>query len=237
MTRRDLQWFIGDVQRYRPLATVVLAVALVLPSLWELATGNLSAVTLLARLALALAVCAVLVWAVTGVILRYARLHAPSPAEGDRFGTVRPIWTPDPATRCIRRVVVQVVSTEDLLAELVETLDAELEQLTLLRFRLVVLGSLVAADQASWLRCPSASSQATTEQLRLIDLRRAAATSGITDAFWLDPEARLHQIAAQVDDAWGEMLHDRRRLLLEQVANIRSVADLAISALGRRRPR
>jgi hypothetical protein len=30
------------------------------------------------------------------------------------------------------------------------------------------------------------------------------------------------------------MLHDRRRLLLEQVANIRSVADLAISALGRR---
>ena len=66
MTRRDLQWFIGEVQRYRPLATVVLAVALVLPSLWELATGNLSAITLLARLALALAFCAVLVWAVTG---------------------------------------------------------------------------------------------------------------------------------------------------------------------------
>ena len=55
MTRRDLQWFVGEVLRYRPLATVVLAVALVLPSLWELATGNLSAVTLLARLALALA--------------------------------------------------------------------------------------------------------------------------------------------------------------------------------------
>ena len=43
MTRRDLQWFVGEVQRYRPLATVVLAVAVVLPSLWELATGNLSA--------------------------------------------------------------------------------------------------------------------------------------------------------------------------------------------------
>ena len=50
----------------------------------------------------------------------------------------------------------------------------------------------------------------------------------------LDPEAHLHQIAAQVDDGWGEMLHDRRRLLLEQVANIRSVAELTISALGRR---
>ena len=47
-----------------------------LPSLWELAGGNLSAVTLLVRLALALAVCAVLVWALTGMVLRYARMHA-----------------------------------------------------------------------------------------------------------------------------------------------------------------
>jgi hypothetical protein len=89
MTRRDLQWFAVDVQRFRPLATVVLAVALMLPSLWELATGNLSAVTFLARLALALAVCAVLVWAVTGVILRYARMQARGPAEGEPFGAVR----------------------------------------------------------------------------------------------------------------------------------------------------
>jgi hypothetical protein len=85
MTRRDLQWFIGEVQRYRPLAAVGLAVALVLPSLWELATGNLSVVTLLARLALALGVCTVLVWAVTGVLLRYARLHARTLADGERF--------------------------------------------------------------------------------------------------------------------------------------------------------
>lgn len=143
-------------------------------------------------------------------------------------------WTGDPATRCILGSLFTAVSTEDLLAELIETLDAELEQLTLLRFRLIVLGSLVAADQASWLPMSVRELQATTDQLRLIDLRRAAATSGITEAFLLDPEAHLPQIAAQVDDAWGEMLHDRRRLLLEQVANIRSVADLAISALGRR---
>jgi hypothetical protein len=128
----------------------------------------------------------------------------------------------------------RAVSTEDLLAELIETLDAELEQLTLLRFRLVVLGSLVAADQAFWLPTSVRELQATTDQLRLIDMRRAAATSGITEACLLDPEARLPQIAAQVDDGWGEMLHDRRRLLLEQMANIRSVADLTISSLGRR---
>lgn len=86
MTRRDLQRFMLDVQRFRPLATVVLAVALVLPSLWELAAGNLPAVTFLGRLALALAVCAALVWAVTGVVLRYARMHARTPADGEPFG-------------------------------------------------------------------------------------------------------------------------------------------------------
>ena len=120
------------------------------------------------------------------------------------------------------------------MAQLVETLDEELEQLALLRFRLVVLGALVAADQATWLPRSVREVQASTEQLRLIDLRRAAATSGITEAFWLDPEARLPEIAAQVDDAWGELLHDRRRQLLEQVAGIRSVAELTTSALGRR---
>ena len=126
------------------------------------------------------------------------------------------------------------MSTEDLLAQLIETLDDQLEQLTLLRFRLIVLGSLVAADQAFWLPMSVRELEATADQLRLLDLRRAAATSGITEAFLLDPEARLPQIAAQVDDGWGELLHDRRRLLLEQVANIRSIAELTVSALGRR---
>jgi hypothetical protein len=128
----------------------------------------------------------------------------------------------------------KAMSTDDLLAQLIEALDDELEQLALLRFRLVVLGSLVAADQPVCLPLSVRELQATTDQLRLIDLRRAAATSGVTEAFFLDPEAHLPQIAAQVDDGWGEILHDRRRLLLEQVANIQSVADLTISALGRR---
>jgi hypothetical protein len=89
MNRRDLRSFVVDVQRFRPLATVVLAVTLMLPSLWEVATGNLSAVTLLVRLALALALAAVLVWAVTGVILRYAGTHAAIPAAGEQFSPVR----------------------------------------------------------------------------------------------------------------------------------------------------
>ena len=88
MTRRDLRAFVIDVQRFRPVATVVAAALFMVPSLAELAGGNLSAVTFLFRLALALVVCAVLVWVVTGLILRYARMHAQRPAESESLGVV-----------------------------------------------------------------------------------------------------------------------------------------------------
>lgn len=126
------------------------------------------------------------------------------------------------------------MSIEDHLAQLIETLDIELEQLTALRFRLTVLTSLVAADQTVWLPMSVRDLETTAEQLRLIDLRRAAAASGVTEACWLDPGARLPEIAAKVDEGWGEMLRDRRREILEQVAAIQNVADLALSAMGRR---
>lgn len=88
MTRRDLRAFVIDVQRFRPVATVVAAALFMLPSLAELAAGNLSAVSFLVRLALALIVCAVLVWILTGLVLRYARMHAQRPAEGEPLGAV-----------------------------------------------------------------------------------------------------------------------------------------------------
>jgi hypothetical protein len=33
-------------------------------------------------------VCAILVWALTGMVLRYARMHAQRPADSDPFGAV-----------------------------------------------------------------------------------------------------------------------------------------------------
>jgi len=74
----DYYFVEGEVQRRRPLASVVLAVLLTLPSLWQTVAGNLSVVTFLFRLALALAVSLALVWLVTGVFLHYARVQARS---------------------------------------------------------------------------------------------------------------------------------------------------------------
>jgi hypothetical protein len=75
-----------DVRRFRPVLTVSLAALSILPSLWEAATGNLSFVSVLGRLALALVVSAVLVWLTTAVVLHYARvqLRSPSAAEAKR---------------------------------------------------------------------------------------------------------------------------------------------------------
>jgi hypothetical protein len=140
----------------------------------------------------------------------------------------------DPSTPRASGTLSTVVSIEDLLALLVETLDDELEQLAVLRFRFVVLASLVAADQSLWLPMSVHELQQATEQLRLIDLRRAATTIGVTDSCRLDPETGLHELADRMDDNWGELLHDRREELLEQLGDLQNVAELTISALSRR---
>ena len=127
-----------------------------------------------------------------------------------------------------------MVSIEDLLSLFVETLDHELEQLAVLRFRFVVLASLLAADQSLWLPMSVHELQQATEELRLIDLRRAATALGVTDACRLDADSGLQRIAGRLDESWGELLHDRREELLEQVAHLQSVAEITIAALGRR---
>jgi hypothetical protein len=83
----DYYFVEGEVQRRRPLASVLLALLLTLPSLWQTVAGNLAVVTFLFRLTLALAVSLALVWLATGVFLHYARVQARSGAAqggGDR---------------------------------------------------------------------------------------------------------------------------------------------------------
>jgi hypothetical protein len=87
---RDHQHFVVDVSRYRPVLTVVLAALTVLPSLWEAATGNLSVVAVLGRLALSLLVCGTLVWATTGVLLHYARVRIRSRSAPERRLEIEP---------------------------------------------------------------------------------------------------------------------------------------------------
>lgn len=127
-----------------------------------------------------------------------------------------------------------MVKDELLLAQLVEILDDELECIESLSYRFAVLAALVGADQSPWIPRAVKDLQTASEELRLVDLRRAAATSGVTLKYGLDPDSRLDVIARHVDEGWGAILDERRSSMIEQMADLQSVADLATSAVQQR---
>ena len=84
MRRRDYHALAVDIRRFRPVVVIVLAVIVLLPSLDEMLTGGLSPLVVLARLAESLAVVGALVWAVSAVVLHYARIQVESQGSGDQ---------------------------------------------------------------------------------------------------------------------------------------------------------
>ena len=125
-----------------------------------------------------------------------------------------------------------LVSNDELLTALVEVLDEELERMATLRFRLAVLGSLMAADQTPWIERSIRDLEAASEQLRLADLRRAATTVGLLDEYDLDDDARLEDIADRAEHAWGDLLRERRLRLLEEMAGVARLVDTTTAAAG-----
>jgi hypothetical protein len=81
MKRREYHALITDVRRLRPVLVLALTVAVLLPSLDDMVVGGLSPLTVLARLALSLAVVGALVWAVSALVLHYARIQVKSGRE------------------------------------------------------------------------------------------------------------------------------------------------------------
>jgi hypothetical protein len=81
MKRREYHALITDVRRLRPVLVLALTVAVLLPSLDDMVVGGLSPLTVLARLALSLAVVGALVWAVSALVIHYARIQVKSGRE------------------------------------------------------------------------------------------------------------------------------------------------------------
>ncbi|MDA8080389.1 MAG: hypothetical protein M0Z96_02070 [Actinomycetota bacterium] len=76
MKRRDYNAFIGDIQRYRPLAVVVISIFVLLPTFDEMLTQSLSMLVVLFRLAEVMFVDSIMVWLVSSVLLHYARTQS-----------------------------------------------------------------------------------------------------------------------------------------------------------------
>ena len=126
------------------------------------------------------------------------------------------------------------MKTETQLAQLVEILDVELERITALRLRFVVLAALVAADQGDWVPGSVRDLQRASEDLRTVELRRAVLTSGIASTCGLDTEARLEEIVGSVDPSWGLALDTRRLAIREEMVHLCSEADITRTAVERR---
>jgi hypothetical protein len=81
--RRDYHALAVDIRRLRPVVVIVLAVIVLLPSIDEMVTQGLSPLVVLARFAESLAVVGALVWAVSAVVLHYARIQVESHRSAD----------------------------------------------------------------------------------------------------------------------------------------------------------
>jgi len=126
------------------------------------------------------------------------------------------------------------VTTDTQLAELVEILDSELERITALRHRFVILAALVAADQGDWVPGSVRDLQRASEDLRVVELHRAVLTSGIAGTCGLDAEARLEEIVACIDPSWGSVVEARRQAIRDQMVHLRNEADITRTAVERR---
>jgi hypothetical protein len=127
-----------------------------------------------------------------------------------------------------------IVDIDELLVQLMETLDRDLELLAILHYRLIVLGSLAAADQASSIPTAVREIEIAYEDLRLADLVRATTTVRVADELELAAMPRIDEIAARASGGWSEALLDRRRSLLETITGIKGVASTVSASMSRR---
>lgn len=123
---------------------------------------------------------------------------------------------------------------DDLLTELVESLDREVELLLVLRYRLTVLGALSTADQGASIVTGVREVEQAFEALRLEELARAVATVLVTELCQLDDAVRLDELAAHVEPGWRDLLLGRRRVLIESVNSIQHLAESVHQTMGRR---
>lgn len=126
------------------------------------------------------------------------------------------------------------MDADDLLSDLVLSLDRDLELLAVLRYRLIVLASLAAADQGASIPLAVREIELAYEALRLEELVRSSAMMMVSDHFEVDSAVRLDELATHTSEGWSEILLERRRSLIETVTAIQSLANTVSSAMGRR---
>ncbi len=125
------------------------------------------------------------------------------------------------------------MNTDESLAQLVEALDRDLELVEVLRYRLIVLGALVGADQSPSLPRAIRELGQANEELRIAELFRTSATARLAEELDLGSTSRVDLLARHAQGEWNEILLDRRRSLTEAVIGVRALAGSVSAVMGR----
>lgn len=126
------------------------------------------------------------------------------------------------------------MNIDDLLVQFMETLDRELELLATVRYRLIVLGALAGGDHNQSIPTAVHEAEIAFEALRLSELVRASVTVRLADEFNLDATPRIEELASHATGSWSELLLERRKALIESVAEIQGLASSITETVGRR---
>lgn len=111
------------------------------------------------------------------------------------------------------------------LSELSSVLWRTRELLDLLLFKIEVKQLLLAGGRSRWLPHATREVELVLEQLRQLEVLRAAHAQAAALELGLDPDASLEQLASHAPAPWADLLHQHRKALLTLTAEISTVAD------------
>lgn len=126
------------------------------------------------------------------------------------------------------------MNIDDLFVQFVETLDREVELLTTIRYRLIVLGAIAAFDQGDVIPKAVQEVEVSSEELKVFELLRASITIQLTDELNLDANSQIEEIAHHAQGAWEEILLDRRQSLKDSMDGIQELANSVCESMERR---
>ena len=122
------------------------------------------------------------------------------------------------------------------LPDLAAVLWRQRELLERLSYRMECEQLLMAAGRIRWLRLATAEVETVLDELRVVELQRAAVADDVARELGLPQGASLEQLAAGAQPPWTEVLLEHRQVLLTLTGELAAVAEtnrqLVLSGAG-----
>jgi flagellar biosynthesis/type III secretory pathway chaperone len=111
------------------------------------------------------------------------------------------------------------------LPDLAAVLWRQRELLERLTYRLECEQLLLAAGRSRWLSVATAEVEGLLDELRVVEVQRAAAADRVAGEVGLPPGASLEEVAAAVQPPWTGVLIDHRHALLTLTGELSALAE------------